>query len=337
VSRPTEPGLVSIIVPVFNRWDSLRACLESIQRQSYTAIEVIVVDDGSTLPMPELDLPDGSLHLIRLPRNYGPGHARNRGYRASRGEFLHFLDSDDALASREAVRDAVAFLRSRADVGAIGGEIPAPAGAPPAAEVFGRRVGVLGRSFGVSIAYGDSREARDAAPCDYVASCNLFVRRKDFEAAGGFDPYLGFGGEDLELGRRIAGTQLRTYIGQRWAAYHYGTPGGRAPHAHYRYDLTRIRCTLKSGSLLSRCLVIADAVARALAFYPLLPAKLACYAAMRRPIRPGHLNAGVLLAKALFRGLYELPHTLRRRGTDFLSAEETERFERAVGEGTWVL
>lgn len=332
-----DPGLVSVIIPTFNRWDALSVCLESVEQQSYEPLEVIVVDDASTIPPPDVGLRTRRLVVLRLPRNCGPGHARNRGYIESHGEFLHFLDSDATFASPDAVGEAVAFLRGRPDVGAVGGEIPAGSGASPVSGVLGRRIGPLGRSSAVRVSPDEHLGTTAVERCDYVASCNLFVRREHFELAGGFDPYFGFGGEDLEFCWRIAQLGLGIYAGQRFAVYHHYAPEGRFSDVHYRYDLTRMRYVFKTGSLLSRCLVVAAAVAKAAAFYPLLPVKLACYAAMRRRIERGHLNSGALLAKAVCRALWELPGTLERRGRDFLCLEEIGRFERALEDATWVL
>jgi len=332
-----EPGLVSVIVPVYNRWDALSACLESVAQQSYRPLEVIVVDDGSTAPPPDAGLGGEQPIVLRLSANYGPGHARNRGYLESRGEFLHFLDSDVTFASRDAIAEGIALLRSRPNVGVVGGEIPAGNGAPLMGRVLGRRNGLLGRSFAVAPTPDQEPGPTAVVSCDYVASCNLLVIRRQFEVVGGFDPYFGFGGEDREFCWRIAQLGLVAYASQRSAVYHHYAPGGRMDDVHHRYELARLRFVLKTGSPLSRFLVVSILLAKLGAFYPLLPAKLACYAIMRRRIERGHLNSGALLAKAMWQALRELPWALERRGQDFLCVEEVERFERALQDQAWVL
>ena len=90
--------MISIIVPVYNVEEYLEECLESIRKQTYQDIEVILVNDGST---------DGS-HAIcerycqmdkrfRLinQKNQGQSVARNRGVKESLGEYIMFVDSDD--------------------------------------------------------------------------------------------------------------------------------------------------------------------------------------------------------------------------------------------------
>ena len=93
------PGLVSVIVPVYNRADLVGKTIESILAQTYRKIEIIAVNDGST---------DGSLELLhaysaRYPgkmvvvdqQNTGQVRARNVGIQHAKGEFIAFLDSDD--------------------------------------------------------------------------------------------------------------------------------------------------------------------------------------------------------------------------------------------------
>jgi hypothetical protein len=87
--------LFSVIIPTFNRANLLREALESVERQEFQDIEIIVVDDGSTDNLsPVIDEFQDRVTFIRQD-NAGPGPARNRGAQAARGDYLAFLDSDD--------------------------------------------------------------------------------------------------------------------------------------------------------------------------------------------------------------------------------------------------
>ena len=89
-------GLVSVIVPTYNRAHVLSRALDSVLAQTRPGMEIIVVDDGSTDHTPELLADYGdSLRVLRQP-NAGVSAARNAGIRASRGEFVALLDSDDS-------------------------------------------------------------------------------------------------------------------------------------------------------------------------------------------------------------------------------------------------
>jgi glycosyltransferase involved in cell wall biosynthesis len=95
--RP-EPPRISVIIPAFNRAALLCEAAESALAQSYTNLEVLIVDDGST---------DGTAAIVKArfegdPRvrylrqeHAGPGPARNLGLRHAGGELIAFLDSDD--------------------------------------------------------------------------------------------------------------------------------------------------------------------------------------------------------------------------------------------------
>jgi hypothetical protein len=90
--------MFSIIIPTFNRAHTVLRAVESVLGQTYTDLEVIVVDDGSTDDtQPRLAaLEDGRLHYF-YQSNQGRSVARNTGIVQARGEFVTFLDSDDAV------------------------------------------------------------------------------------------------------------------------------------------------------------------------------------------------------------------------------------------------
>lgn len=92
----TIKGKVSIIMPCFNPSNDINRAICSCLNQTYKDIEIILVDDGSTVPI-ESVLDIGLFEKIRVYRkaNGGPGSARNYGLGVSDGEFVCFLDADD--------------------------------------------------------------------------------------------------------------------------------------------------------------------------------------------------------------------------------------------------
>ncbi len=99
-------SLATIVIVNYNYARFVAAAIDSALEQSYDPVEVIVVDDGST---------DGSRRIIAsygerirslFQDNGGQGAAYNAGWRAARGEFVLFLDSDDVL-----MKDAIAQHR----------------------------------------------------------------------------------------------------------------------------------------------------------------------------------------------------------------------------------
>jgi len=95
-----QTGLVSTIIPVYNRPDLIVEAVNSVLSQTYRPIEIIVVDDGSTdetvsvLESLEQNHPELT---VMTQGNSGPGVARELGRQSATGEFIQYLDSDDLL------------------------------------------------------------------------------------------------------------------------------------------------------------------------------------------------------------------------------------------------
>src|SRR6478735_5452974 len=92
-------SVVSIIIPLFNRKELIKETLNCLEGYLHpqTALDIIVVDDGSTDgSAEEVELYYPSVKLIRQI-NAGAPSARNRGLKEAKGEFVLFLDSDDLI------------------------------------------------------------------------------------------------------------------------------------------------------------------------------------------------------------------------------------------------
>lgn len=100
--------LVSIIIPIYNREQTLERCLCSIIRQTYPNLEIIAVDDGSTdhsrVILERYEKKDSRLHVI-YKKNSGVSESRNLGLQMAKGDFVQFVDADDWLT-----RDATSLL-----------------------------------------------------------------------------------------------------------------------------------------------------------------------------------------------------------------------------------
>lgn len=98
-------GLVSTIIPVYNRSDILAEAVQSVLDQDYRPIEIIIIDDGSTDDTCSVaqQLAAENPHEILVLRqdNAGPGIARQHGLQHARGEFIQYLDSDDLLCPQK--------------------------------------------------------------------------------------------------------------------------------------------------------------------------------------------------------------------------------------------
>lgn len=97
---------VSVIVPVYKTEQYLKECMDSVLKQDYPYIEIILVDDGSPDNCPALcDWYAESFPNVRAihHENCGLGLSRNAGVKASSGEYIFFLDSDDCIDGERAI------------------------------------------------------------------------------------------------------------------------------------------------------------------------------------------------------------------------------------------
>lgn len=172
---PPSPPLVSVIIPAFNAGAFIGEAIESILAQSHGAVEIIVVDDGSTDDTAAVAARHGGAVRVIRQTNAGPAAARNRGLTDARGAFVAFLDADDLWPSHKIRAALLAFE----DV--------------PQAEV------VLGHSQLFEIDKDNGKPIFVASPVDtfpWSIAAAMF-RRSVFENVGPFDEDLRFG-EDTD-------------------------------------------------------------------------------------------------------------------------------------------
>jgi len=119
-------GMVSVVVPTYNRCDLVIEALKSIVRQTFRPIEIVVVDDGSTDDTVDVvrewarehEVPDQFIVRCIQQCNRGANAARNSGIRHAIGEFVAFLDSDDRWLPTK-LEKQMAVMCANADVGGV--------------------------------------------------------------------------------------------------------------------------------------------------------------------------------------------------------------------------
>lgn len=133
-------SLVSTIIPVYNRPRMLSEAVESVLKQTYRPIEIIIVDDGSIDDTPVVgeglarEYPAEILFVRK--ENSGPGPTREVGRTFARGEFIQYLDSDDLLRPRK-FELQIQALREQPECGAAYGYICVhPLNSPPQRKPF---------------------------------------------------------------------------------------------------------------------------------------------------------------------------------------------------------
>ena len=187
--------LVSVVIPAYNATAFLGETLDSVLAQSYTNLEIIVVDDGSTDATPHLLDSYGDRICVLRQANAGQAAARNYGARAAHGELLAFLDSDDLWNPDKIARQVALLCRF-----------------PTALAVYcdHRTIDAQGHPLAsnAALAYprpsGDILRALLLGPC-IITPGLVLLRRRAFDVTGGFDetPMMR-GHEDYALWLRLA-------------------------------------------------------------------------------------------------------------------------------------
>jgi glycosyltransferase involved in cell wall biosynthesis len=183
--------LVSVVIPCYNQAEFLGEAVDSVTRQTHPRVEIIVVDDGSRDAPGSVTKGYEGVRLIRQA-NQGPAAARNTGLRASKGEYLVFLDADDRLLP-EAIEVGLRHLNARPGcafvsghcryIAADGGPMPSP---PQLVVNEDHYKLLLHRNF-------------------ILAGSTVLHRRECLESVGGYNPAPVLkGAEDYDLYLRLA-------------------------------------------------------------------------------------------------------------------------------------
>jgi glycosyltransferase involved in cell wall biosynthesis len=174
-------SLVSVIIPCFNHELFIEETIRSITQSTYSNIEIIVVNDGST-DRSEYKVKSLKDQLPNLKyfvqKNSGPAAARNHGIKESKGDYILPLDADD-LISPDYIEKAVEILDNHKEVKAVYCE----------AEFFGERTGRWKLpDFSIK-----------KLATDNMIFCSAFYRKSDWELIGGYSAEMTWGWEDWEF------------------------------------------------------------------------------------------------------------------------------------------
>ncbi|TVP52824.1 MAG: glycosyltransferase [Halomonadaceae bacterium] len=176
----SEEPLVSVLIPAFNRVDLIEETVQSVWAQTYSRVELIVVDDGSTDGTYEKlqQLSDqGNLTLLTHQgrANKGQSAALNLALRHASGRYISILDSDDLFLPQK-LEKQVHYLENHPDVGLVYG--------------LGEAVDSQGNWL-YDLLSADHTEPNDPAAvlldCYFLLPQNALVRKQVFDQAGLFE------------------------------------------------------------------------------------------------------------------------------------------------------
>lgn len=197
----SQKPLLSVIVPMFNAAATIERCLAPLlQMLAKGEIEeLIVVDDGATDQSPRMAAAHAGVRLLRMPRQAGPGGARNLGVDHARGSHVWFVDSDVIVRP-----DAAAIVSQTFSETGAGAVFGCYDDTPDAQNFLSQYKNLVHR-------YYHSRGNHDAST--FWAGCGA-IERSLYIQLGGFDAvrYRYPSIEDIELGYRIAATGRRIVL-----------------------------------------------------------------------------------------------------------------------------
>ena len=211
---------LSVIVVNWNTRELLRACLASVKRHTAgLTYELIVVDNGSSDGSPAMvrtEFPEAV--RIENPDNRGFAVANNQGIRAAQGQAVLLLNSDTELTENSLFK-LHRFLFSREGIGAVGGRLVYPGGAPQWSYGFepslGRMLwitvsGLLSVSWGRKPSAVVPERVDQPIPVEYVVGADLMVKKSALDRVGLLDESFFAYFEETDLCRRIraAGSEV---------------------------------------------------------------------------------------------------------------------------------
>lgn len=242
--RPAIGESITVVIPCYNEARFLADALQSLQAQTYTRWECVVVDDASIDDSPriaaEFAATDPRISLVRHRVNGGLSAARNTGIRLAKTPWICFLDADDFLLA-ESLADRASALAVADDdddvAGVFTGVITVEEDASP--RQFPARLSDELEPFVDWLTCGGE--------CPFPAHAPL-VKVDVVRRAGGFDESMRAGAEDWDLWRRLMrnGFLFRS-AGSRTAAYRMksGSMVGKTPAVHLELG----RALIASASL----------------------------------------------------------------------------------------
>jgi len=222
-------SLVSVIIPIYNRLDYISEAIESVLSQTYNNLEIIVIDDGSTLDVK--GVLESYMNKIKYiyQSNKGLSAARNTGIKNSQGEYLAFLDDDDLFEPRK-LEIQVPIVENNPNIGFVYSD----------GYVFD-----TGNATELRLkrAVASDKSCGDFAK-EFFMNTNVFIsavliRRACFDDVGLFDENL-TQNEDSDMLLRIA---------LNWKVKFSGYPSTKIRHHPDRMSLNRVGlydCVIKS-------------------------------------------------------------------------------------------
>jgi glycosyltransferase involved in cell wall biosynthesis len=178
-----QQNLVSVVIPTKNSEKFLEACLRSIKNQTHKALEILVVDGGSTDKTEKIARKYNTTFLTFRPKvpkgTFDAPHKRNYGARKAKGKFIYYLDADMELMNN-VIKDAAALCAADYDAVIIPED-----------------------SFGIGIWAKAKNLERRCYWGDDTVEAPRFFKKSVWKKLDGLDESLGGGGDDWDLYQKL--------------------------------------------------------------------------------------------------------------------------------------
>ncbi len=250
-----ETPLISIIIPVRDRVDVFKRCVNSIfEKSTYRNWELLVVDNQSREPatidfFAELSTL-ANVRVLKYDAPFNFSAINNLAAAEAQGEILLFLNNDIEVVTPEWLEELLGYA-VQAEIGAVGAKLLLPDNRIQHGGV------VLGLSGGADHAFyglpadqpGYFGLAMVARNCAAVTAACMMTRREVFEKVGGFDPALDVAFNDVDLCLRILAAGYRVVWTPFAVLYHYESSTRRKAHPieNTRYFLKKWRDLIRRG------------------------------------------------------------------------------------------
>ncbi|MDD3417006.1 MAG: glycosyltransferase family A protein [Lachnospiraceae bacterium] len=191
-----EKHLVSVVLPTFNRQNVLERAIDSVLNQTYSNLELIIIDDGSTDGTEELihryQEIDQRVVYYKNAVNSGPHVSRNLGILKSRGDYIAFQDSDDEWVLDKLFKQMSLFLQTEENIGMV---------YSPFIKIASEELKICPNPDEVEKWSGELLETLFSTPL--CGTPTMLIKRSVLNEVGKFDEKLNCL-EDYELSLRIA-------------------------------------------------------------------------------------------------------------------------------------
>ena len=200
--------LVSVVVVTRNRKNDLRKCIDSLKKSAKCSIELIIVDNGSEVPVLKWLRRSSNLKILRSEKNLGAAAGRNFGLKESKGEYILFVD-DDAYVDKNLIAQLLNVLKNKRNVGIVHPKIY-DSTRKNVLQGLGCDINLLtGRVSAKGIREKDKGQY-DVVQEIQTVGCIWLVKKKVFEKIGNYDEeyFIPYEDTDFSIRAKKAGYKI---------------------------------------------------------------------------------------------------------------------------------